>query len=1834
MKISHSMYFIFALLFIVIFSSNSVIAQVTFAGAELLGCPTNNSIKINVVPDADIEYLYEYGTAQGGPYSWKTSYATATGGAPHEVVITGLNTNTRYYYRMRYHIPGDGLPEEDWETRDEYTFHTQRAQGSTFVFTIISDTHAEYSDAEYQQAIQNVQNDNPDLHLDLGDTQMTDYDGNQSQVNDAYLQSRTNSTMGSFGHSVPIFLASGNHENEEGWNIDEGGLFSPAVASIQARKAYFPTPNPNDNPFYSSNTDILADIDAGTYGDQYREDYYAWTWGDALFVVFDPFQYTMYNPYGSSAGEGAVGENDPATGDRWNWTLGEEQYLWLKQTLQNSNAKYKFMFAHHMLGGEQTYVREGATPAHMFEWGGYNADGTTWGWTTERSGWEDDPIRQLMIDYGVSAFFHGHDHQYAYQVRDEIVYQCLPKPSPGLDFNYYSESDPYTERVIGNSGHLRVTVTPDQATVEYVRSNTTGISHSYPIAPNSSSSDPTITITGTPLSSFSSEPGTPSAEQSYTVSGSNLTDDITINAPTDFEISTTSGSGFGSSLGLTQSGGSVPATDIYVRFNRATEGTSSGDVTHTSSGATTQNVAVSGTAGNSSPGIVTLDGTASSGTADDVSSIDVDHTTGTGNNRLMLVGVSWNCGSTARTISSVTFTPDGGSPTGLDEVGTEQTGTQLRYSAIYSLLDPPSGETGTVTVTFSGSVSNGIVAGVANFAGVDQTTPLGPSDSTNGNSTAPSVVLTGLDGDELVFDNVFQGASGSSQTLTAGSGQTELWNAWIANARAAASTEEATGSTVTMSWTATSASYWAIVAVAINPAPITDPTITISGTPLNPFNSSPGTPSAEQSYTVSGINLADDITITPPTDFEISTTSGSGFGSSLTLTQSGGSVPATDIYVRFNRATVGTSSGDIAHTSPGAATRNVAVSGTAQLIYLDGEVSSNTANGVSSIDIANHTTGTGNNRLMLVGVSWNCGTTDRTISSVTFTPDGGTAVDLTEVITEQHETELRYSAIYSLLDPPSGETGTVTVTFSGDVSNGIVAGVANFAGVNQTTPLGPSNGANGNSTAPSVDLTGLDSDELVFDNVFQGASGESQTLTAGSGQTEQWNAWIGNARAAASTEQAISSTATMSWTAASSSYWAIVAVAINPVAPTGPTITISGTPLSDFSSEPGTPSAPQSYTVSGSNLTDDISIIPPSDFEISLTGGSGWTSSLILTQSGGSVTETTIYVRFNRATAGTSSGDISHTSTGATTRNVAVSGTAAFPPAIIYFSDIGTATIKDNTDDVLTVTTTAAVDAGDDIIIVYASDPAQNLVVSVVDAVGNTYNEVAVAINQAQVRAHIYAAYNVIALPSGSTITFTQSGYTTAAPTARAALVSVFHGLADSGVLDQISTGENDASTTASSGATETTTQADELLIGGIGTEGPDGDTPGTWQNSFIVGARLGTTGGTADQNITASMGYRLVSSTGSYTASKTGMTNRDHAAAIATFRAGTSRYSAISSDYSGVSASIGHSNGDYMTATTTSGTINSIHVYRIDENAGSGTTVTPPDWFVDPLRYWGVRIFGTSPEYQVVYTYAGHPGIDDESSLRLATRTGPSDGTWVVATGTLPDQDNNTITLTGQTGTEYALASGVGDNSLPVNLTLFSAELVKGGVELKWITESQLNNAGFEIWRAADSTANYSIITSYTNNPNLAGDGNSSVRREYSFLDQKVESGKTYRYKLSDVDYDGKRTFHDVIEITVEIVYPKEYALYPNYPNPFNPETTIRFDIPENKAGNKISIQIYNINGQLIRTLFNGKISGGEHKIIWDSRNDNGTKLPSGIYFLELSATDFQQVQKMIMLK
>ncbi len=210
-------------------------------------------------------------------------------------------------------------------------------------------------------------------------------------------------------------------------------------------------------------------------------------------------------------------------------------------------------------------------------------------------------------------------------------------------------------------------------------------------------------------------------------------------------------------------------------------------------------------------------------------------------------------------------------------------------------------------------------------------------------------------------------------------------------------------------------------------------------------------------------------------------------------------------------------------------------------------------------------------------------------------------------------------------------------------------------------------------------------------------------------------------------------------------------------------------------------------------------------------------------------------------------------------------------------------------------------------------------------------------------------------------------------------------------------------------------------------------------------------------------------------------------------------------------------------------------------------------------------------------------------------------------------------------------------DISLPVELASFTVEIIENNVLLRWITESEIENIGFELMRSDEEYGEYTIITSYKDNIDLFGQGNSSVRHVYSYIDELVEPGKTYWYMLVDLDIYGIKTFHGPVSVTVlqETVYPVTAKIHPNYPNPFNPTTNIKVEIPMSKSGSiNIKLVIYNTLGQLVKTLYQEKLSPGIYNIPWDTTTDSGHQAPAGIYYARLSVGAFSQSIKMILLK
>jgi hypothetical protein len=221
--------------------------------------------------------------------------------------------------------------------------------------------------------------------------------------------------------------------------------------------------------------------------------------------------------------------------------------------------------------------------------------------------------------------------------------------------------------------------------------------------------------------------------------------------------------------------------------------------------------------------------------------------------------------------------------------------------------------------------------------------------------------------------------------------------------------------------------------------------------------------------------------------------------------------------------------------------------------------------------------------------------------------------------------------------------------------------------------------------------------------------------------------------------------------------------------------------------------------------------------------------------------------------------------------------------------------------------------------------------------------------------------------------------------------------------------------------------------------------------------------------------------------------------------------------------------------------------------------------------------------------------------------------------------------------GAAYLFTTG-GDGSLPVELASFSASAGNGRVTLNWVTESEIENDAFLVERSLDGDV-------FARVAEIAGHGSSSEQHIYSFTDENVFNGITYYYRLSDRDYNGVITTHNTISVVpnaagVEMrgdgtAVIREFVLVPAYPNPFNPETTLRFDVPNEDSGSKqIRLAIFNMLGQQVKTLYDGPLSGGEYALKWDGLNDAGQSQPSGTYFVVLQGGTVQKTQKIILLR
>jgi hypothetical protein len=406
-------------------------------GAPLIFAPTAQGFGLNVVLRSGAPSALRARVRDEGQSDWTDIGAPTSPAADiAEWTVSGLAPGHRYLYEVRVAAPaGAGLGSMLYAG----SAVTARPPGGTFTFAALADAHIEtrdsipdgttiaddgwgFDESTLLAVAGDIRGANPDFMLSLGDMLdfhvfgFNDPPPDSSWTRLAYLDYRRmlGDTLGQVAH----FQVIGNWDGENGCNTA-----AEIQRSLGQRLLYAPGPKPDTYP----------------EGGSPNQDYYAFTWGDALFIVLNVMTYTptchLLNV-------------NPGLPD--DWTLGGKQLAWLQSTLAAATSKWRFTFIHHTVGGaagdpdDSAYGRGGGQAAYVGE---------------------QATIHALLMQYGVQVFFYAHDHVFTDMVVDGIHY-TLPG-SAGAPWKFDSSLTGYTQ-YWPDSGYGRVTVGPSSVQVDFV----------------------------------------------------------------------------------------------------------------------------------------------------------------------------------------------------------------------------------------------------------------------------------------------------------------------------------------------------------------------------------------------------------------------------------------------------------------------------------------------------------------------------------------------------------------------------------------------------------------------------------------------------------------------------------------------------------------------------------------------------------------------------------------------------------------------------------------------------------------------------------------------------------------------------------------------------------------------------------------------------------------------------------------------------------------------------------------------------------------------------------------------------------------------------------------------------------------------------------------------------------------------------------------------------------------------------------------------------------------------------------------------------------------------
>lgn len=242
--------------------------------------------------------------------------------------------------------------------------------------------------------------------------------------------------------------------------------------------------------------------------------------------------------------------------------------------------------------------------------------------------------------------------------------------------------------------------------------------------------------------------------------------------------------------------------------------------------------------------------------------------------------------------------------------------------------------------------------------------------------------------------------------------------------------------------------------------------------------------------------------------------------------------------------------------------------------------------------------------------------------------------------------------------------------------------------------------------------------------------------------------------------------------------------------------------------------------------------------------------------------------------------------------------------------------------------------------------------------------------------------------------------------------------------------------------------------------------------------------------------------------------------------------------------------------------------------------------------------------QYQVLHGHFGNGG---------GVRTG--DGYGIYDTAGQP-----VIGIAAGTGnwveSGFWYCAGI-SSTVEVAFASFFARLLDDIVYLSWETGASTPVEGFNVYRSETTEAELARINDALVPLEAAGE----------WGDRTALAGRTYLYRIGAVSRDGE-SFSPTLSVALP---PKPTTLYPNYPNPFNPTTTIAFYLAE--AG-RVTVSIYDVSGSRVRTLLDRQLAAGRHAELWDGANDAGSRVGSGVYYCRLSAGKTNLTKKLVIVR